>query len=339
MQTITDAEQISNIAFGFMASKALFVALHCGVFTRLAEGPKSARQLAEEANVRENRMTTLMTALTSIGLVVRNGDLYENSPGADSFLVQGRRYDFGDYLRFQIDRQMYNFMQGLEAVVTDAPLPDQIDSYAKWMADPEEARLYSESQHAGSLGPGRSLARMVDLSDAETLLDVAGGTGAFAIRLCEAYPKLKVTVLDFPNVVAIGRKFVAEAGLADRISFIPGNALEAEWPRQQDAVLMSYLFNGVPGEEIPNLARHAFDVVNPGGHYMVHDFMVEDDRSGPTLAALWQLQHMAFTPALKSITPAWVSGVLEGVGFVDIRVDELIPAMTKLIAARKPAAR
>lgn len=336
VQPVTEAEQISNIAFGFMASKALFVALHVGVFTRLAEGPKTAADLATECDVLENRMTTLLTALNSIGLLVREGNTFRNSPGAQAFLVKGARYDFGDYLRFQIDRQMFPFMQGLEAVVRDDIAPDQIDSYAKWMADPEEARLYSESQHAGSVGPARTLARIADLSDVDSLLDVAGGTGAFAIELCRIYPKLKVTILDFPNVVDLGRKYVAEAGLEDRISFLPGNALETEWPEGQDALIMSYLFNGVPGEAIPELARHAWRVLNPGGQYIVHDFMVEDDRSGPTLAALWQLQHMAFTPAAKSITPLWVSGVMEGAGFGDIRVEELIPAMTKVVLSRKP---
>ncbi|WP_206419754.1 methyltransferase [Minwuia thermotolerans] len=335
-QPVTEAEQISNIAFGFMASKALFVALHVGVFTRLSEGPKSAAELAREAGVRENRMTTLLTALNSIGLLVREGSAFANSPGAQAFLVQGAKYDFGDYLRFQIDRQMFPFMQGLEAVVKDDMEPEQIDSYARWMDDPEEARLYSESQHSGSIGPARTLARMVDLSEAKSLLDVAGGTGAFAIELCRAWPNLKVTILDFPNVVKLGETFVAEAGLSDRIDFIPGNALETEWPEGQDALIMSYLFNGVPGESIPDLARHAYRVLNPGGRYIVHDFMVEDDRSGPTLAALWQLQHMAFTPAAKSITPDWVSGVMEGAGFTGIRVEELIPAMTKVVMATRP---
>ena len=33
MKQVQNAEEISNIAFGFMASKALFVALHCNIFT------------------------------------------------------------------------------------------------------------------------------------------------------------------------------------------------------------------------------------------------------------------------------------------------------------------
>ncbi|MCA8929079.1 MAG: methyltransferase domain-containing protein, partial [Alphaproteobacteria bacterium] len=257
----------------------MFVALHLDVFTKLSGDSKNAKAIAQEAGVPENRVLTIMTVLTTMGLVTREGDAYTNSPGAEAFLVQGARYDFSDYLRLQIDRQMYPFMQQLEGVVTDNLSPDDVDSYAKWMENEEEARLYSESQHAGSLGPGRTLARMVDFSGVDHLLDVAGGTGGFAIRLCQANPNLRVTILDFPNVVALGREKVAEAGLSDRIEFIGGNALESEWPSDVGAVLMSYLFSGVPGDAIPELARHAYDVTRPGGLYLVHDFMVEDDRS------------------------------------------------------------
>ncbi|MCB9929988.1 MAG: methyltransferase domain-containing protein [Alphaproteobacteria bacterium] len=336
MKVITEAEEISNIAFGFMASKALFVALHLDVFTKLSGDSKNAKAIAQEAGVPENRVLTIMTVLTTMGLVTREGDAYTNSPGAEAFLVQGARYDFSDYLRLQIDRQMYPFMQQLEGVVTDNLSPDDVDSYAKWMENEEEARLYSESQHAGSLGPGRTLARMVDFSGVDHLLDVAGGTGGFAIRLCQANPNLRVTILDFPNVVALGREKVAEAGLSDRIEFIGGNALESEWPSDVGAVLMSYLFSGVPGDAIPELARHAYDVTRPGGLYLVHDFMVEDDRSGPTLAALWQLQHLAFTPDARSSTPSWVAGIMEGAGFGHIETETLIPGMTKLVWGRKP---
>ena len=335
METVTKAEQISNIAFGFMASKALFVALHCNIFTNLSGEAKSAKRLAKEAGVPENRISTICTALNSIGLLERNDDLYSNSDGAESFLVKGAPYDFGDYLRLQIDRQMYGFMQQLEGVVTDNIKPDYIDSYAKWMDDKEEAKLYSESQHAGSLGPGRSLARMIDFSGVDHLLDVAGGTGGLAIRLCQENPNLRVTIIDFPHVVSLGKEKVKDADLSDRISFIGGNALDYNWPTNVDAVLMSYLYNGVPGKSIPELARQADRVMNPGGIYIVHDFMVENDRSGPHLAALWQLQHLAFTPTAKSITPSWVSGIMQDAGFLEIKEKVLIPGMTKVLWGKK----
>ena len=336
MKPITEAEQISSVAFGFMASKALFVALHMGLFSRLAGRALSAEDLAAEAGVPVNRVLTVLTALTTTGLVTCSDGLYANSPGADTFLVQGAPLDFGDYLRFQVDRQMFGFMQQLESVVTGDEAGIKVDSYEQWMSDEAEARLYSESQHAGSLGPGRTLGRRVDLSRVPHLLDVAEGTGGMAIRLCEANPELAVTILDFPNVIALGEEKVAEAGLSERIRFLGGNALSTAWPEPVDAVLMSYLLSGVPGESIPSLFPYAFRVMNPGGVFMVHDFMVDDDRQGPQLAALWQLQHLAFTPDAESLTPGALIEGMSAAGFTAIEVFDMIPGMTRVVVGQKP---
>ncbi len=336
-QLVETAEDVSEIAFGFMASKALFAGLHVDVFTPLAEEPMTAQELSRETDVPVNRITTLMTALTGVGLVERDGERYANSPGAQAFLARGAKHEFGDYLRYQIDKQLYPFLDQLNQVMDGSLEPEAIDSYQHWMADPEQAALYSEAQHAGSLGPGKTLARLVDLSGADSLLDVAGGTGAMTIRLLQAYPGLSSTIIDFPNVSEIGWRFVTEAGLIDRVRYIPGNALEVAWPREQDAVLMSYLFSGVPEDALPVLTDNSWNSLAPGGHIMIHDFMVEDDRQGPHLAALWQLQHMAFTPDAHSVTPGWLRRQLAEIGFIDIQEEEMVPGLTRLLRARKPA--
>lgn len=330
------SEELSRVAFGFMASKALFGALHIDLFSRISEGAATIEELAAATKVPRNRVMTLVTALTSIGALKFEDGRYANSPAAEQFLVRGARYDFGDYLRYQIDKQMYPFLQQLNDVLDGSLGPDEIDSYAHWMSDGEQAALYSESQHSGSLGPGRTLARVVDLSAARSLLDVGGGTGAMTISLCKAYPELESTIIDFPNVAEIGWRFVSEADLVNRVRYIPGNALESAWPTEQDAILMSYLLSGVPGQRISDLIDWSWESLQPGGVVMVHDFMVDRNRRGPTLAALWQLQHMAFTPDAQSISTAWLSERLAGKGFEIEMADDLIPGMTKLVVGRKP---
>ena len=168
-------------------------------------------------------------------------------------------------------------------------------------------------------------------------LDVGGGTGAFAITLCKAFPGLDATVVDFPNVAAIGRKFVEKAGLSDRIHYIEGDGLKADWPRNQDVILMSYLLSGIPGETHDGMIKRAFDHLAPGGRLLIHDFVVSADRTGPKLAALWQLQHTAFTPEARSVDDAWLIEVMEKHGFKDAKVDTMIPEMTMLAQAVKPA--
>ena len=169
------------------------------------------------------------------------------------------------------------------------------------------------------------------------LLDVGGGTGAMTIRLLEVNPGLMSTIIDFPNVSEIGWRFITEANMVDRVRYIPSNALAVEWPKEQDAILMSYLFSGVPGKEVPRLVNYAFDCLAPGGSFMVHDFMVKDERTGPPMAALWQLQHMAFTPDAHSVTAGWLKNEMTKVGFTNIQDDQTIPGLTHLVHAKKPA--
>lgn len=337
MPLLTTAEEISDIAFGFMGSKALFAALHYGVFTHLAKGPRTVEALAEAAALPPERARTLLTALASLGLVSVDDGVFANAPAAEAFLVKGAKHDFGDYLRLQVDRQMYGLLDQIEPALNNTLPEDATASYQQWFSDPEEARLYSESQHAGSLGPARGLAKLVDLSEARSFLDVGGGTGAFAITLCDAFPALTATVVDFPNVARLGRRYVAKAGLSDRIRYVDGNALETAWPGAQDAILMSYLFSGVPGEAHSDLIARAHDTLAPGGTFLLHDFVVDAERTGPKLAALWQLQHTAFTPEARSLDDAWLADALEGAGFEDVSVRPMIPGMTMLAMGRRPA--
>lgn len=336
MTLLTEADEVSQIAFGFMGSKALFAALELGVFTELAGSAKSAAELAAAANVHEDRAMTLLTALAGMGLVSVEGGKFSNSPAAEAFLVKGAKYDFGDYLRLQVGKQMYPLLDQIEGALKGELGADDTGSYADWFSDPEEAKLYSESQHAGSLGPARQLAKLLDLSGEKKLLDVGGGTAAFDIVLCGKNPGLTATVLEFPNVAALGRKYVEEAGLSDRITYLDGNALETEFPGGQDLVLMSYLFSGVPGETHEALIARAMAALKPGGKLLIHDFIVEADRTGPALAALWQLQHTAFTPEARSLDAGWLAETLTKSGFTDVEVRGMIPEMTMLATATRP---
>jgi len=172
-----------------------------------------------------------------------------------------------------------------------------------------------------------------------SMLDVGGGTGAFSITMAQKCPSLTSTVLDFPNVVAQGMKYVKEGGVEGQVSYLGSDANETltSWPVDQDLVLMSYLSSSVSANDLPGLYSRAFASLKPGGRLLIHDFMVEDDRRGPALAALWALQHMVFTPGGTSITPEWLTGVLTGSGFKaeDVKFEELIPEMTKVAIATK----
>lgn len=335
MDAVEDVREISRLAYGFMGSKALFTALDVDVFTRLAGGPRTLPQLASATGVAEHRLSTLLSALAGLGLVVAQDGRWSNAPAAQRYLVDGAPEAFGDYYRLQIDQLIYPMLQHLAAGVrgeADGLAPGLA---ADSMADPDRAERFSRAQHAGSSGPAAVMARRVDLSGAQHLLDVAGGTGAFTIRLCAQHPELRATIVDFPNVVALARDYVAAAGLSDRVTFVEGNALEVDWP-DADAVLMSYLLSAVGGDDIPVLLERAATCLSAGGKLLVHDFVLDDDRLGPDLAALWFLQYLAERVDAVSFTAGDLRTHLSRLGFTEIRDEPLLPRITKLVSARSP---
>jgi SAM-dependent methyltransferase len=332
MEPLNDVRQISSIAYGFIASKTLFAALNLDLFGRLSRGPRTLSQLSRETRIPRHRLLTLLTACVSLGLISEQQGRYANAPASQAYLVRDAPAYFGDYFRFQIDRQVYPLLLDLDQALRGCATRTLYGQ----MADPEEADYFTRAQHAGSLGPAALLDKAVELSRARRMLDVAGGSGAFAITLCRRHPQLRATILDFPAVIEVARRFVREAGLEERIDYVCGNAVTQEWPRSQDVVLMSYLLSGVAGTAMGRLFTRAFQALEPGGLLLVHDFMVDDDRSGPRNAALWFMTFL-FDPEAISFTPSELVHLIEDAGFVDANVRDLIPGITRLVIAQKPS--
>ncbi len=330
----TRRRDLSDIAYGFMASKALFAGLEIGLFTHLSAGPLGVGELASVTGVAPHRMRTLVRALAGLGLVVEEGAGYANAPASGRHLAGG---GLGEYFRMQVGRQLYPALAHLDAGL--AGTGGAFDTLGGLLADPEQARTFTAAQHAGSLDAARVLAERVPLGSAARLLDVGGGSGAFAIALCRRNPGLHATVLDFPAVAAIAREYRDAAGLGERIDTVEGDAARCDWPPGQDVVLMSYLLSALGEAEIDTVLAKAHAGLRPGGLLVVHDFVLDDDGPGPAAAALWFLHYLAYRDDTVSFTGTELAGLLRGAGFGPAPAEVLIPGITRVVTARKGAVR
>ncbi len=335
-EPLTEVREISRVAYGFMASKALFAALNLELFGHVAAGARDVASLAAATGVAENRIETLLAVLLSLGLVTRDGAGYANAPATERYLVPGAPAYFGDYYRFQIDRQIYPNLLHLDAGLAGDEANMAHTSIRDWLSTAAKADDFSRAQHAGSQGPAMIMAKKVELGRARRLLDVAGGSGAYSITFCRTWPELSATIIDFPSVIEVAKRFVAEAGMAERIALVAGNALEAEWPAGQDVVLMSYLLSAVGGGDIGELLDRAWAALDPGGLLIVHDFMLADDRSGPLSAASFFLSYLPLRTDSVSFTAAELRPEIERRGFVEVHDHDMLPEITKYIVATRP---
>lgn len=330
---------VDDVAYGFMASQALFTALEINIFDHIAasNGPVTIEELGKLVGSSAPRLQTLVTALVSIRALRKADAGYTLSPNSAKLLVKSSKYFYGDYLRMQIGQQFYKHMGALPQIMKTGQGPD----YATLFTDASEADTYTRAQHNGSLATASQLCKRVDFSRMASLLDIGGGSGAFAIMICRRNPQIRARILELPEVCNTGESYVQSepAEVAKRISYVRGSCLDA-WPDElgsgHDAVLISYVSESVPADAVPKMYARAFDRLRPGGALVVHSFMVDDSMDGPKLAALWSLQHVAVNVNGIGLTPSTVTSFMAEVGFTEVHHSDMIGGMTKLVIGRKP---
>lgn len=335
---------LDGVAYGFMASQALFAGLELEVFDKIAAGGDTGLNLGAikvACSVDAPRMQTLLTSLVAIKCLKRSPEgMYTLSPNTARFMVKTSKAYYGDYLMYQIGRQFYGRMAALPQVMQTGEAP----SYASWFSDPEVAKTYTRAQHNGSMATAKHLInKKLDLSGAADMLDVGGGSGAFSYVFVGANPGLKSTVLELPEVCRTSEGIKAEQppDVQERVNFTELDATKPDWPVSDtsfDFVVMSYISGSVPEPVIVSLYKNAFKALRPGGRLLVHDFMVNDSLDGPALGALWGLQHVTVNASGLGLRPAEVISRMTAAGFPKDKVDtqEMIHGMTKIIVAHKP---
>ena len=333
---VDEVRDISAITYGFMASKALFAALEFDLFTSIARGVDQLPALANASGIAENRLVTLLTALKSLGLITERDGRFLNAPATAHYLVAGAPGDFRDYVRLVNGVFGYESFRHLGAALRGERIfPDKGFYEGLIYGAGIGGEQFSSAQHSGSLGPARLMARRVDLKGRRRLLDVGGGSGAYSLAFCAANPELSATNLDFPQTTDTARRYAREAGLADRITHIAGNAITTDWPVGHDVVLMSYVWSAIGEEDIAVLARRTAAALPSGGLVLVHDFMVDDAREGPPFAAWYLLGSIFDNPKAVCLTPSYVEGVLRQAGLDVEQTEIMLPGITTLTKASK----
>jgi demethylmenaquinone methyltransferase/2-methoxy-6-polyprenyl-1,4-benzoquinol methylase len=132
------------------------------------------------------------------------------------------------------------------------------------------------------------------------LLDVAGGTGDIAMRALRAGgPQTTAVICDIsPEMLDVGRRRVVDAGLADRITLIEGNAEALPFDDKSfDAYTISFGIRNVT--HIDNALAEAYRVIKTGGHFLCLEF---SEVQVPILDRIYDFHSFEVIPRLGKLT-------------------------------------
>jgi SAM-dependent methyltransferase len=332
-----------ELTSGFMSFKTFAAAIELELFTMLAGGRSlSAAEFAAEAGLKPRPARLLLAACASLGLLDASGDRYRNTALAEEFLVVGRPYYFGGFVRFY-DYLYPAWHRVLDAVHTNRPVSwdPQTQDQAFSAASQPMMELFWEAMHALAGATASALAGVYSFGAHRRLLDVGGGSGGFPIELCQRFPSLNAAVYELPHVCPIASDKIAAAGLGDRIGVVPGDFVsDALLPEGFDVILLSQVLHGQ--DELANrkLLAKVFAALPPGGVLLICELLLNDARTGPRAAALMGMNmlvgHIGGQNYAESEYRCW----LDDVGFTDVDVVcfESAGANGAVVARKSPGA-
>jgi L-tyrosine C(3)-methyltransferase len=286
-------EQLVLIMGGHTAFQLLWAASELGVFSLLSDSPGMSKQEIGQKICLESRpLRILLTGLTALRLILKNGDVYSNSAMVEKMLVPGKPGNWVDVLGWQghiVYPGEMDFVESLRKD-TNAGLKhfpgNEPNLYARLSHAPMLEKVFQDAMSSLSSSANTLLAKGVDLNKVCHLVDAGGGDGTNAIRLATEYPHLKVTIFDSPSVCEIAQVNIAKAGLTQRINTHPGNFFERDFPPGIDCILFAHMLTIWSPEKDTALLRRAYEALPEGGQVVIFNMMGLDDETGPMTTAL-----------------------------------------------------
>jgi predicted O-methyltransferase YrrM len=322
-------QRILDMASAFQQSRVLLTACELGVFGALDGGAMSSRDVAHVVGADERATDRLLNALGALGLLEKAGGRFANAAAAARFLVPGNPEHVASLLHMA---NLWDTWSTLTDAVRNghalsARPPKARD--AAWLRAFIEAMHWRASQHAPTV------VAALDVSSVCRVLDVGGGSGAYAMAFARAKADLQAVVFDLPGVVPLAQQYIDRSGFSDRVRVVAGDYDVDALGSGFDLVFLSAILHGnSPARNRALLAKSAAALV-PDGRVVVQDFIMNQNRTAPVFGTLFALNMLVGTDGGDTYTESEVRDWMEAAGLTELPRQDT-PFGTALIIGRRP---
>jgi predicted O-methyltransferase YrrM len=311
-----DADYIHQLARAFFRSRILLTAYELDVFTTLGEESKTSAEVAAALGTDARATDRLMNALAVLDLLEKEGDRFANAEAAARYLVAGKP----EYMAGL--GHTVNLWDSWSTLTGAVRAGTSVFERPTGEAGERRTDFFIAAMHYGGSARAERLVALLEPEGMERVLDVGGGSGAYAMAFVRARDGITATVFDLPRVTPLTRSYIEEAGLSDKINVVEGDAVADELPRGYDLVFMSQLLHSNSPAENAALIANGAASLNPGGRLVIQDFVVDDGRTGPPQAVIFALNMLVNTAGGDTYAEAEIRGWMEAAGLAGVaRVD------------------
>jgi ubiquinone/menaquinone biosynthesis C-methylase UbiE len=321
-------EGIREIAYAFQKSRVLLTAYELNLFSVLGDGSRSSGEIAAALGTDPRATDRLMNALCAIGLLTKKTGTFANTPASSSFLVQGKTGFMAGLLH---TAHLWDTWSDLTESVRlgRAPGNRDVDDRGKnWL------RAFIAAMHDRGSKQAPTIVAQIDCSGVSRVLDVGGGSGAYAMAFVRSGPDIRATVFDLPNVLPLTREYIEREGLSGKVGTVAGNYLNDDLGNGFDIVFLSAIVHSNSDEQNRLLVKKCARAIRPGGRVIVQDFIMDEERTSPEHGAMFALNMLVGTDAGDTYTESEVRAWMEAAGLTEIMRKETPSGVTQIIGRR-----
>ncbi len=339
MATATPAqvtpERIMQMAWGYVPPLVLEAAIRHHVFDVLDSGPKDIWEVQKATGASARGLTAIMDALVGLNFLSKDEqNRFSLTPESSTFLVTTKPSFFGGMIKHCSEQLIPRWLNLNEVVATGKPVTpvNEEKSGGEFFHD------FVLDIFPMSYAPAQALAAHMNYGpsgDPVRVLDLAAGSGVWGIAQAQSSPRIRVTAVDWPEVIDITKKTAAKFGLADRFSFIEGDLLDASFGSGHNVATLGHILHSEGEARSRKLLAKTFAALSSGGTIAVQEFLVNKERTGPVQGLFFAVNMIVNTQEGNTWSFEEIGAWLEEAGFTNPRLLDS-PGPSPLILATKP---
>jgi len=293
---------IFDLLLAHQRSAALCAAIELDLFRAIGEGPGDITTLARKCSASERGIRILCDFLTIQGLLAKDADGYHHTPTSGAFLDPRSPACVASISHFLGNPAMQEPMHHLADIVRNGRTSLPGDGTVE-----DENPVWVEFAHsmapmmAPMTGPLGTIV-LQGLSGPVQVLDIAAGHGLFGIEVAKQNPEARIVAQDWANVLAVAQANAERAGVSEQFSKLPGSAFDVEFGGPYDVVLLTNFLHHFDRPTCVGLLKKVRDALKPGGRVAALDFVPNEDRISPPMAAGFALTMLVSTAAGDAYT-------------------------------------
>ncbi|TRY23946.1 methyltransferase [Brevibacillus sp. LEMMJ03] len=268
------ADRVMEWITGGWVQQAIYVAAKLGIADLLADGPKSAGELAEVTETHAPSLYRILRALCGIGLFQEEGEQRFALGPLGSYLQTGENSLRGMAIMVGEKWHRDAWSHIMYTVKTGKPAFQDVHGmgvFAYLANHPDAGERFNQAMSDMSHRVVSALA--YDFSPYDRVIDVGGGHGRLMTAILNAHPGLKGVIYDVPSVIEGTRRHIAEAGLTDRCACIAGSFFESV-PAGGDLYVLKNILHDWSDDEAAAILRNCRRAIREDGKLLVMEMVV-----------------------------------------------------------------